>query len=163
MVMVWYATSVKLGSNMAQVTVKGLKAIDNMQDQAKDIVSNELEDYFTQMSNDAINMSPVWSGAYVKSFSFKANNSSSRGRRIDGANWRFPKKTGSQADVEEGRSLLLGDVKAAFADKDKTFENQSYTLRNDSNHAVFVENGTLGPTGPKEPYRIFARLRSRYG
>lgn len=155
---------------MAQVTVKGLKAIDNMQDQAKDIVSNDLEDYFTQMSNDAINMAShgVWSGAYVKSFSFKANNSSSRGRRIDGARWRFPEKTGSQADVEEGRSLLLGDVKAAFADKDKVFENQSYTLRNDSNHSVFVEHGTLGNKGPKGPYanggyKIFERLKSRYG
>ena len=28
---------------MAQVTVKGLKAIDNMQDQARQIVSDELE------------------------------------------------------------------------------------------------------------------------
>lgn len=153
---------------MAQVTVKGLKALENMQDQAKNIVSDELEDYFVEMANDAINMSPVWSGAYVKSFSFKANNSSSRGRRVDGANWRFPKKTGSQADKSEGRNLLLGDVRAAFADKDGVLENSSYTLRNDANHARFVENGTLGNAGPKGPnanggYRIFARLRSKYG
>ena len=154
---------------MAQVTVKGLKALENMQDQAKDIVSNELEDYFVEMANDAINMSPVWSGAYVKSFSFKANNSSSRGRRIDGAHWRFPKKTGSQADKAEGRELLLGDVRAAFADKDGVLENSSYTLRNDANHARFVENGIEGPTGPKgtetplNGHRIFGRLKSRYG
>ena len=155
---------------MAQVTIKGLKALENIQDQAKEIASNELEDYFVEMANDAINMAShgVWSGAYVKSFSFKANNSSSRGRRVNGANWRFPEKTGSQADVEEGRALLLGDVKAAFADKDGVLENKSYTLRNDSNHAVFVEHGTLGHAGPNGPYanggyKIFERLKSRYG
>ena len=153
---------------MAQVTVKGLQAIQNMQDQAKEIVSNELEDYFVEMSNDAINMSPVWSGAYVKSFSFKADNTSSRGRRVDGANWRFPKKTGSEADREQGRDLLLGDVKAVFADSDKVLEDRPYTLRNDANHAYFVEYGIEGgakPPGPKPPngYRIFNNLRSKYG
>lgn len=154
---------------MAQVTIKGLQAIQNMQDQAKEIVSNELEDYFVEMSNDAINMSPVWSGAYVKSFSFKADNTRSRGRRVDGANWRFPKKTGSEADREQGRDLLLGDVKAVFSDSDKVLEDRKYTLRNDSNHARFVEDGIEGPAGPKgsetplNGYRIFGRLRSKYG
>lgn len=150
---------------MAQVTVKGLKAIDNMQNQVNEIVSDELEDYFTEMANDAINMSPVWSGAYVKSFSFKSNNSSSRGRRIDGANWKFPEKIGSAADKEAGRNLLLGDVKAAFANKDESTKHNSFTLRNDSNHAVFVEYGVGGPKGPKPEngYRIFSELRSRYG
>ena len=153
---------------MAQVTVKGLKAIQNMQDQAKGIVSNKLEDYFVEMSNEAIDMSPVWSGAYVKSFSFKADNTSSRGRRVDGANWRFPKKTGSEADREQGRDLLLGDVKAVFADSDKVLEDRTYTLRNDANHAYFVEYGIEGgakPTGPKPTngYRIFNNLRSKYG
>jgi len=154
---------------MAQVTVKGLKAIQNMQDQTKDIVSDELEDYFTEMANHAINISPIWSGAYVKSFSFKSNNSSSRGRRIDGANWKFPKQTGSEADRESGRDLLLDDVKSAFVDKDDTFKNSSFTLRNDANHAVFVEHGVDGPTGPKgtetpkNGHRVFGRLRNKYG
>jgi len=153
---------------MAQITIKGLKAIENMQDQAKDIVSNELEDYFTEVATDAIAMSPVWSGSYVKSFSFKSNNSSSRGRRIDGANWRFPKETGSLSDKDDGLTLLLGDVKAAFVDKDENTKNSSFTLRNDSNHAVFVEHGTVGKGGPNGPYanggyKIFARLKRKYG
>lgn len=153
---------------MAQVTIKGLDVLKKIEDQAKESVGEQLEDYFTEMANDAINMSPVWSGAYVKSFSFKSNNSSSRGRRVDGANWRFPRKTGSQADKEKGRDLLLGDVKAAFADKDDLLENKSYTLRNDANHARFVEYGLEGgahPPGPKPPngYQIFNTLRRRYG
>ena len=120
------------------------------------------------MANDAINISPVWSGAYVKSFSFKSNNSSSRGRRVDGANWKFPEKTGSAADKETGRNLLLGDVKAAFANKDDSTKQSSFTLRNDSNHAVFVEHGTIGNGGPKGPYdngahKVFARLKNKYG
>ena len=153
---------------MAQLTVKGLKAIQNMQDQAKEIVSNELEDYFLEMSQDAINMSPVWSGAYVKSFSFKADNTSSRGRRIDGARWKFPDKTGTPADKAEGLNLVQGDIKSVFADSDKVLESRTYTFGNDANHAVFVENGTLGRAGPKGPeanggYRIFGRLRNKYG
>ena len=125
---------------MVQLTIKGLSVIDDIENQAKDIVNEGLEDHFTQMGNFAINESPIWSGAYVKSFSFKAGNSRSRGRRVDGANWRFPRKTGSEADREIGRSLLLGDIKAAFVDNDP-LETKSYTIRNDSNHAGFVENG----------------------
>lgn len=149
---------------MAQVTIKGLNVVKDIENQAKDIVNGELEDHFTQMGNFAINKSPIWSGAYVKSFSFKAGNSSSRGRRIDGANWRFPQKTGSEADREVGRSLLMGDIQAAFVDNDP-LETKSYTLRNDSNHAGFVERGVGGPTGPKgnqtplNGHRIFGRLK----
>lgn len=145
---------------MAQVTIKGLNVIKDIENQAKDIVNGEIEDYFTKMGNYAIDESPIWSGAYVKSFSFKAGNSRSRGRRVDGANWRFPQKTGSEADREIGRSLLMGDIQAAFVDNDP-LETKSYTLRNDSNHARFVEYGVGGPAGPKPPngYRIFERLK----
>ena len=149
---------------MVQLTIKGLSVIDDIENQAKDIVNEGLEDHFTQMGNFAINESPIWSGAYVKSFSFKAGNSRSRGRRVDGANWRFPRKTGSEADREIGRSLLLGDIKAVFVDNDP-LETKSYTIRNDSNHSGFVENGIKGPTGPKgnetplNGYRIFGRLK----
>ena len=148
---------------MAQITIKGLNVIKDIENQAKDIVNEELEDHFTQMGNFAINQSPIWSGAYVKSFSFKAGNSSSRGRRIDGANWKFPQKTGSEADREIGRSLLMGDIQAAFVDNDP-LETKSYTLRNDSNHARFVEHGTVGKGGPNGPYangghKIFGRLK----
>ena len=48
---------------MAQVTIKGLKCHqEDIENQAKDIVNEELEDYFTHMANFAINMSPclVW-------------------------------------------------------------------------------------------------------
>ena len=65
---------------MAQITIKGLDVVKDIENQAKDIVNEELEDHFTRMANFAINQSPIWSGAYVKSFSFKAGNSSSRGR-----------------------------------------------------------------------------------
>lgn len=150
---------------MAQVTIKGLSVIKDIENQAKDIVNQELKEHFTGMANFAIRESPVWSGAYVKSFSFKVGNSGSRGRRVDGANWRFPKKTGSEADRAEGHSLLMGDINAVFANNDP-LAVKSYTLRNDSNHARFVEDGIDGPTGPKgnhtpkNGYRIFGRLKT---
>jgi hypothetical protein len=43
-------------------------------------VNTQLEVKATDIAEDAIMMSPVYSGAYVRSFSFKANNTSSRGR-----------------------------------------------------------------------------------
>ncbi len=146
---------------MAQVTVKGLSVIKDIQDQVKEVVNEELKEHFTGMANFAIRESPVWSGAYVKSFSFKAGNSSSRGRRVDGAHWRFPEKTGSEADRAEGHALLMGDINAAFTNNDP-LAVKSYTLRNDSNHARFVEYGVDGPKGPKPQngYRIFDQLKA---
>ena len=48
---------------MAQVTIKGLDVLKNIEDQVKGSVGEQLEDYFTVMANDAIDMSPVWSGS----------------------------------------------------------------------------------------------------
>ncbi len=150
---------------MAQVTVKGLSISDKIKNRSTKIVNAELKEHFTGMANFAIRESPVWSGAYVKSFSFKAGNFSSRGRRVDGANWRFPKKTGSEADRAEGHALLMSDINAVFANNDP-LSVKFYTLRNDSNHARFVEDGIDGPTGPKgnhtpkNGYRIFGRLKA---
>ena len=152
---------------MAQITINNLKVLDDIKKQVKDATNDQLEDHFSEMANFAVNESPVWSGAYVKSFSFKSDNTSSRGRRIDGTRWRFKRKTGSEADREEGRSLLLGDIKSVFASNDPT-ETKTYTLRNDANHARFVEHGVEGgahPPGPKPPngYKIFDKLRNLYG
>ena len=152
---------------MAQFTPKVDSVIRNIQEQTKDIMNEELKSRFKTMANDAIDMSPVWSGAYVKSFSFKSDNTRSRGRRIDGANWRFPVQTGSSVDKEEGRALLLGDIDKVFADNDP-LKTKTYTIRNDANHARFVEHGIEGgahPPGPKPPngYKIFDILRRRYG
>ena len=148
---------------MAQVTIKGLDAIRKMKEQTKEAINDELEDYFSQVANYAINRSPIWSGAYVKSFSFKADNTSSRGRRVNGANWQNPEKTGSEQDRETGRQLLLGDVQAAFSNNDPE-RTKSYTIRNDANHSRFVEVGIEGganPPGPKPTngYRIFEQLK----
>jgi hypothetical protein len=149
---------------MPQFTSKGYAGLsEKIQQQAEALGKKELEDYFTLIADDAVDMSPIWSGAYVKSFSFRANNTTSRGRGIDGRNWRFPKKTGTEADRETGRSQLMGDIKQVVKTTDP-FTTKSYTLRNDAGHARFVENGG-NARGPKPPngYKIFARLRSKYG
>ena len=149
---------------MPQFTSKGYAGLsEKVQQQAEALGKKELEDYFTLIADDAVDMSPIWSGAYVKSFSFRANNTTSRGRGIDGRNWKFPKKTGTAADRETGRSQLMGDIKQAVKTTDP-FTTKSYTLRNDAGHAGFVENGG-NARGPKPPNgsKIFARLRSKYG
>tara|TARA_E500000318_G_C3466023_1_gene174606 strand:+ start:145 stop:594 length:450 start_codon:yes stop_codon:yes gene_type:complete len=149
---------------MPQFTSKGYAGLsEKIQQQAEALGKKELEDYFTLIADDAVDMSPIWSGAYVKSFSFRANNTTSRGRGIDGRNWRFPKKTGTEADRETGRSQLMGDIKQVVKTTDP-FTTKSYTLRNDAGHARFVENGgnERGPK-PRNGYKIFARLRSKYG
>jgi hypothetical protein len=152
---------------VAQITINNLKVLDDIKEQVKDATNDQLEEHFTEMANFAINESPIWSGSYVKSFSFKSDNTGSRGRRVDGARWRFPVKTGTEADRAEGRDLLVGDIKSVFANNDPA-ETKTYTLRNDANHAGFVERGVAGgahPPGPKPPngYQIFAQLRNLYG
>ena len=63
---------------MAQITINNLKVLDDIKKQVKDATNDQLEDYFTEMANFAIKKSPIWSGSYVKSFSFKSDNTGSK-------------------------------------------------------------------------------------
>lgn len=149
---------------MPQVTIRGANALaEAIENELEEKVNQEAEDLFMNVANDAVNWSPIYSGAYVKSFSFKTNNTSSRGRGIDGRNFRFKEPTGTATDREIGRRQLTADIAGIMA-QNNPVETSSYTIRNDAGHAPYVENGgnSIGPK-PANGYKIFARLRSKYG
>jgi len=101
----------------------------------KEFVRPQVLDTVTDMANFAVNNSPVWSGAYVNSWSIKANNTSSSGRRRVSTKAR----ANENAERESARAKLMGDI-----DKIETMETpiSSITIRNDSEHAQGVEEGT---------------------
>lgn len=136
-----------------QYTVKINKSFDDkvglIQQTAEDMVKDKL----ISMAQDAVTLSPVDTGAYVTSFSYKTNSSSrGRGKTSKGK----PKGQNPQAKRQEGLDNLVTDLNTIDLSLTK-----SVTLRNDSPHAEAVEHGEYWPrTGG---YFVFTQLRNRHG
>lgn len=123
---------------------KKLKGLEEM-------IEAKLRDTFENMAFDATQWSPVDTGAYVNSFSFKTN-SRSRGRRQ--TSHGKLKNQDAQSKRGEGFNKLLGDLNGI-----DLMATKSVTLRNDAQHARAVEDGW--PTKPG--YGVFRKLRNKYG
>ena len=157
---------------MAQSTFKsGLDKI--VSDAAKKGMRRGLEERLDSMARDAVGLGtinvPVWSGAYVRSFSFKANNTSSRGRRVPSDDYAGGIPTGGSEDRDAGLRNLESDISSILADENTVIK--TITLRNDSPHASAVEEGSLTvPLKGNEQglvfdnaYKVFAQIRRKYG
>lgn len=112
-----------------QVTPGFMRKFTEME---KDIVKPQILDTVEDMANYAVNNSPVWSGAYVNSWSIKANNTSSRGRRRVSTITRG----NENAERESARSNLFTDISRIEVMEEPL---RSITMRNDSAHAQAVE------------------------
>jgi hypothetical protein len=120
-------------------------------------VNVQLEAKASEIAQDAVMLSPVYSGAYVKSFSFKVNNTSAKGR---GQASRSSNKSSSpDSEKQQGLSNLDGDISSIFSDPN--IKIKTLTLRNDSPHAKLVEDGPIktAPNGVK----VFAQIRNKHG
>jgi hypothetical protein len=122
-------------------------------------VNTQLEVKATDIAEDAIMLSPVYSGAYVRSFSFKANNTSSRGRGQTAISEEGNRSSSPESERSTGLSNLYEDIAAIFANPD--IEIKTLTLRNDSPHSKLVEDGPIKthPNGAK----VFAQIRNKHG
>ena len=121
------------------------------------VVNVQLEAKASEIAQDAVMLSPVYSGAYVKSFSFKVNNTSSSGR---GQTSKSSNKSSSpDSEKQQGLSNLDGDISSIFSDPN--IKIKTLTLRNDSPHAKLVEDGPIktAPNGVK----VFAQIRNKHG
>jgi hypothetical protein len=121
-------------------------------------VEDELENLLINMASDATRWSPIYSGAYVQSFSFQSNTST-RGRR------RQSRKEGggSEADRQAGFNNLVGDISKVL-NTTSIVDLKTITLRNDAPHAQVVERGAQnmkGP-GPNNSWPVFAKLKDKY-
>ena len=122
-------------------------------------VNVQLEAKASEIAQDAVMLSPVYSGAYVKSFSFKANNTSSRGRGQTAVSEKDNKSSSPDSEKQQGLSNLDGDISSIFSDPN--IKIKTLTLRNDSPHAKLVEDGPIktAPNGVK----VFAQIRNKHG
>lgn len=131
----------------------------NIEDKLERKVEDKVEDLLLDMASDATRWSPIYSGAYVQSFSFQSNSTSTRGRR------RQSRKEGggSEADRQQGFSNLVGDINQILSTT-SIVDLKTITLRNDAPHAQLVERGAQnmkGP-GPNNSWPVFAKLRDKY-
>lgn len=136
-----------------QFTVKINKSYDDKLKLLGQTAEDMVRDKLISMAQDAVTLSPVDTGAYVTSFSYKTNSSSrGRGKSSKGK----PRGQNPQAKRQEGLNNLVSDLNAIDLS-----ETKSVTLRNDSPHAEAVEHGEYWPrTGG---YFVFTQLRNRHG
>jgi hypothetical protein len=122
-------------------------------------VNVQLEAKASEIAQDAVMLSPVYSGAYVRSFSFKANNTSSRGRGQTAVSEKDNKSSSPDSEKQQGLSNLDGDISSIFSDPN--IKIKTLTLRNDSPHSKLVEDGPIktAPNGAK----VFAQIRNKHG
>ena len=109
-------------------------------------VQEKLKDKLTDVASYATldpSVSPLDTGAYVTSFSFKSNTSS-RGRRKSSKN-----KAPNTHTREEGFSGLMSDIEVMDFE-----EMERVTLRNDSAHSQKVEE--------LHGYWVFAKIKDRF-
>ena len=129
-----------------------------IEDRLEKMAAEKIENLLLNMASDATRWSPIYSGAYVQSFSFQSNTST-RGRR------RQSRKEGggSEADRQQGFSNLSSDV-SKILNSTSIVDLKTITLRNDAPHAQLVERGAQnmkGP-GPNNSWPVFAKLRDKY-
>jgi len=96
----------------------------------------------------------VDTGAYITSFSYGVGSGRPRGKSSEGR----PKEADPQTMATEGLNNLLNDINNIqdFNRKD------TIVLRNGSPHAISVEEGGAN-WRLTQPYKIFERVRNKYG
>lgn len=136
-----------------QYTIRVNKSFEDKLRLLDQTVEDLAKDKFISIAQDAVTLSPVDTGAYVTSFSYKSNPSSSgRSKSSKGK----PSVPSPEAKRREGLDNLVSDLNSI----DLSATN-SVTLRNDSPHSNQVETGEGWPkTGG---YFVFTQLRNRHG
>ena len=141
-----------------QVTLKAIK------DRVNQIAAAELEDRLQNISNYAVVISPVDTGAYVESFSMgRAGFGGGRSRKSE-ARPNGVKKGSGSANPESFRDIarqqLYEDIQGMDIEQMIESGNVKFTLRNRAPHANDVENGE---NWQKDGYHVFAKIRNRFG
>ena len=136
-----------------QVTVKGLNVLDEVREQLGQKVEDAVKDRLVDMAQTVVRLSPVDTGAYVTSHSFKTNTSS-RGRGKTSAN--KPRQQNAEAKRREGFDNLMSDISGLDLK-----DTSQITLRNDSPHVWDVETGYKWKR--QEGYFVYAQMRNIYG
>lgn len=104
----------------------------------------------------ALSVSPVDTGAYVKSFSLSLQ-SSPKSRSFSSDN--LPTKQDRQVKLQEAKAALSADINSV--DVTSNLKNGDFSLRlsNNAPHSVDVENGK---NWRRDGYHVFRKIRSKF-
>lgn len=137
-----------------KINTRGKKSISaSIKARAEAATEPQVREYLENIGDYATSISPVWSGAYVKSFSFVPAGSGAGRMR----------KSKIEEDNRESRSQIIseaqGNLRSDLANIDLS-EVRGIVLRNRSPHSREVE---YGPT-PQNPagYAVFARVKDKF-
>lgn len=107
---------------------------------AKTSILEEVKNEFKAIARDAVRFSPVYTGAFVTSWSFETGKS---GRPRGKSSLNRPEATDKVGMREEGEQNLLSDI-----DKIPDLESTKVAvLRNGAPHAEYVDSGDSEQVG----------------
>lgn len=132
---------------------KGAKSISaSIRRQVEEVVDEQFKEVLFEIADYAPSISPVWSGAYVSSFSFVPTGS--------GAG-RMRKPTGEDNRAMRGSLIAMAQANLRSDINSMDLSGlRGVVLRNRARHARGVEHG-IAPA--KRPYNVFARTADRFG
>lgn len=146
--------SVSFKRNMAKQVEELVKT------RSDEIIEDGVENRLISIANTAIDLSPVWSGAYVNSFGFTSPGGGGRTRSRTG---NLETKANPSGEKSQARTNLMTDIQSIMANFDYE-EGYRITLINRAPHASKVEYGPgPGDIGPYTDYNVFGQLRAIYG
>lgn len=129
-----------------QVTIN--KSFFDKLDKISDIVGDSLEEHLLSIGSYAVQVSPVDTGAYVESMSFRPIGSG--GGRMRSSDNKPPVPSGSKQDVKNGaKAELKSDLKAYKRD---ILAKGGAVLKNRSPHSNDVEDN----------HDVFRRTKGRF-
>ena len=132
-----------------------LKVMPSLQkkiDGLKALAEQQVERKLVDIAQTAVNLSPVYTGAYVTSFSFSTGAGRPRGKSS-----KNKPKGNDRAMRQKGMDNLMEDI----AKIPSLLDTTSIVLRNNSPHAVAVEYG--GKNWIRPPYFVFTQVRNIHG
>mgnify|MGYP000886644448 CR=1 FL=1 len=135
-----------------QVTFKAIK------DRIETVAAQKVEERLQSISQYAVSISPVDTGAYVTSFSIgKAGFGGGRSRTSHGK----PNNQNPESKRQEALGQLYNDIEGLAIKQDLEDGNAKFTLRNRAPHANTVEDGSNWKR--KDGYYVFTKIRRKFG
>ena len=131
------------------------KRFSNLGETFNDLITPKLEEKIHSTGNYAIEISPVWSGAFVNSWSIVPIGSGGGRSRIssfgrDGAGLTHSQRSNPESEKATARAALAGDVKKVAESMMKT---GGATLANRAPHAKVVDQKYLTITRVRDRFR----------
>lgn len=123
----------------------------NLEEQSEKVKKEVLTKLLTRAAEYAASVSPIDTGAYITSHQITSGGAG----RPRGKSSKNKRRTKSEAFRGDALSQLESDISSL------DFSRDTFTMRNGSPHAYYVENG--GPKWKRPGYKVYAGIRDILG